>query len=231
MANTTFAGTVRAESGLKVSAKAAATGAYTDKFTVSCAGAVCTSSTLAVTGVSTLTGALKANALQNWLGVQKFQAFAGTFAATNGGTTQYSDNDCLVELGTLDTTIPSGLVTATKFIINKAIILITTAAGATHVGNLQVSGTSGTATNAALTSGTEIVGAGVTSYNPELSAIHSVTEIDINFNNTAGNHHIFAPWISAAITKKYLYACTTTTVNANTQQACRFTAYLDYLAL
>ena len=56
MANKTFAGTVRAESGLKVSAKAAATGAYTDKFTVSCAGAVCVGSTLAVTGRSTLTG-------------------------------------------------------------------------------------------------------------------------------------------------------------------------------
>ena len=56
MANTTFAGTVKAESGLKVSAKAAATGAYTDKFTVSCAGAVCVGSTLAVTGRSTLTG-------------------------------------------------------------------------------------------------------------------------------------------------------------------------------
>ena len=56
MANTTFAGTVRAESGLKGSAKAAATGAYTDKFTVSCAGAVCVGSTLAVTGRSTLTG-------------------------------------------------------------------------------------------------------------------------------------------------------------------------------
>ena len=40
MANTTFAGTVRAESGLKVSTKAAATGAYTDYFTVSSAGVV-----------------------------------------------------------------------------------------------------------------------------------------------------------------------------------------------
>ena len=54
MANTTFAGTVRAESGLKVSAKAAATGAYTDKFTVSCAGAVCVSSTLAAAGATSL---------------------------------------------------------------------------------------------------------------------------------------------------------------------------------
>jgi len=38
MANTTFKGTVRAESGLKVSAQTAGTGAYTDYFTVSSAG-------------------------------------------------------------------------------------------------------------------------------------------------------------------------------------------------
>ena len=54
MANTTFQGTVRAESGLKVSVKTAATGAYTDYFTVSSAGAVTASSTLAVTGATSL---------------------------------------------------------------------------------------------------------------------------------------------------------------------------------
>ena len=54
MANTTFSGTVRAETGLKVVSKASATGAYTDKFTVSCAGAVCASSTLAAAGATSL---------------------------------------------------------------------------------------------------------------------------------------------------------------------------------
>ena len=54
MANTTFQGTVRAESGLKVSTKSSTTGAYTDKFTVSCAGAVCASSTLAAAGATSL---------------------------------------------------------------------------------------------------------------------------------------------------------------------------------
>ena len=54
MANTTFAGTVRAESGLKVSVKTAATGAYTDYFTVSSAGVVTASSTLAVAGATSL---------------------------------------------------------------------------------------------------------------------------------------------------------------------------------
>ena len=38
MANTTFKGTVRAESGLKVTTQAASTGVYTDDFSVSSAG-------------------------------------------------------------------------------------------------------------------------------------------------------------------------------------------------
>ena len=54
MANTTFAGTVRAESGLKVSVNTAATGAYTDYFTVSSAGVVTASSTLSVAGATSL---------------------------------------------------------------------------------------------------------------------------------------------------------------------------------
>ena len=54
MANTTFQGTVRAESGLKVSVKTAATGAYTDYFTVSSAGVVTASSTLSVAGATSL---------------------------------------------------------------------------------------------------------------------------------------------------------------------------------
>ena len=40
MANTTFQGTVRAESGLKVSTKSSTTGAYTDYFTVGSSGAL-----------------------------------------------------------------------------------------------------------------------------------------------------------------------------------------------
>ena len=46
MTNTTFKGTVRAESGLKVSAQTAATGAYTDKFTIDSSGNVVVKGTL-----------------------------------------------------------------------------------------------------------------------------------------------------------------------------------------
>ena len=40
MANTTFTGTVRAETGLKVSTKSSTLGTYTDKFSVACTGII-----------------------------------------------------------------------------------------------------------------------------------------------------------------------------------------------
>ena len=202
MANTTFSGPVRSEGGFSVIDKASSTGVITTVSSVNSTG-------------------------QLWsLGGRKIQTFAGTLAATDTGSA-YSDNDVLVELGTLNTDLPGNLVTGTKFFFHRALIGITTAAGQTLVGSLQLSATSGTATNAAVSSGTEIVGAGVTSFNEQLSATQSVTEIDINFNNTAGNYHIFVPNVTAAIASKYLYAAATTTLNADAS-AGRFTVELEY---
>ena len=202
MANTTFSGPVRSEGGFSVIDKASSTGVITTVSSVNSTG-------------------------QLWsLGGRKIQTFAGTLAATDTGSA-YGDNDVLVELGTLNTDLPGNLVTGTKFFFHRALIGITTAAGQTLVGSLQLSATSGTATNAAVSSGTEIVGAGVTSFNEQLSATQSVTEIDINFNNTAGNYHIFVPNVTAAIASKYLYAAATTTLNADAT-AGRFTVELEY---
>ena len=204
MANTTFSGAVRSEAGFKVINKAATTGAITE------------------TGVSiNSTGQLIS------LGNRKIQTFAGTLASTDAATTAYGDGDVLVELGTLNTDHPDDLVTATQFFIHKALIGITTVSGPTLVGGLSLSATSGTATNSAVSSGTEIVGAGVTSFNEQLSATQSITEIDVNLNNTAGNYHIFVPNVTAAIASKYLYAFTTTAINADIT-AGKFTVELEY---
>ena len=204
MANSTFSGAVRSETGFKVINKAATTGAITE------------------TGVNiNSTGQLCA------LGTRKFQSFAGTLASTDAATTAYGDGDVLVELGTLNTDAPDDLVTPSKFFIHRALIGITTAAGQTLVGGLSLSATSGTSTNSAVSSGTEIVGAGVTSFNEQLSATQSITEIDVNYNNTAGNYHIFVPNVTAAIASKYLYAFATTAVNADIT-AGRFTVELEY---
>ena len=204
MANTTFSGAIRSKTGFKVINENSTTGAITE------------------TGVNlNSTGQLCA------LGTRKFQSFAGTLASTDAATTAYGDGDVLVELGTLNTDAPDDLVTPSKFFIHRALIGITTAAGETLVGGLSLSATSGTATNSAVSSGTEIVGAGVTSFNEQLSATQSITEIDVNFNNTAGNYHIFVPNVTAAIASKYLYAFATTAVNADIT-AGRFTVELEY---
>ena len=204
MANTTFSGPVRSKGGFNVINESSTTGVVTE------------------TGFSVnSTGQLVS------MGTRKIQSFAGSLAATDAASTAYADGDVLVELGTLNTDAPDGLVTPTKFFIHRALIGITTAAGQTLVGSLQLSATSGTATNAAVSSGTEIVGAGVTSFNEQLSATQSITEIDINFNDTAGNYHIFVPNVTAAIASKNLYAAATTTVNADVT-AGRFTVELEY---
>ncbi len=204
MANSTFSGPVRSEGGFNVINKATDTGAVTE------------------TGFSVnSTGQLVS------MGTRKIQSFVGTLASTDAASTAYADGDVLVELGALNTDAPDGLVTPSKFFIHKALIGITTAAGQTLVGGLSLSATSGTATNTAVSSGTEIVGAGVASFNPRISATDSVTEVDINFNNTAGNYHVFAPNITAAIASKNLYAFATTAVNADVT-AGRFTVELEY---
>jgi hypothetical protein len=204
MANSTFSGPVRSEGGFNVINKATATGVVTE------------------TGFSVnSTGQLVS------MGTRKIQSFVGTLASTDAASTAYGDGDVLVELGALNTDAPDGLVTPSKFFIHKALIGITTAAGQTLVGGLSLSATSGTATNTAVSSGTEIVGAGVASFNPRISATDSVTEVDVNFNNTAGNYHVFAPNITAAIASKNLYAFATTAVNADIT-AGRFTVELEY---
>ena len=203
MANTTFSGAVRSEGGFSVINKASSTGVITTVSSVNSTG-------------------------QLWsLGSRKIQTFAGTLASTDAADTAYGDGDVLVELGTLNTDLPGDLVTGTKFFFHRALIGITTAAGQTLVGGLMLSATSGTSTNAAVSSGTEIVGAGVTSFNEQLSATQSVTEIDVNLNNTAGLYHIFVPNVNAAIASKYLYAFATTAVNADIT-AGRFTVELEY---
>ena len=184
MANTTFTGPVRSEGGFNVINKNGTTGAITQ------------------TGFSVnSTGQLVS------MGTRKIQTFAISLADTNAADTTYADNDVLVELGELNTDHPDALVTASKFFIHKVVLGVTTAAAsdANSLANLQLSATSGTATNAAISSGTEIVGAGVASFNPRISATDSVTEIDIDLDATAGTYHVFEPNITAAIASKYLY--------------------------
>ena len=186
MANTTFSGPVRSKGGFNVINEDSTSGAITETgFSVNSTGQLIS------------------------MGTRKIQTFAISLADTNAADTTYADDDVLVELGALNTDHPDALVTASKFFIHKVVIGITTAAAsdANSIANLQLSATSGTATNTAISSGTEIVGAGVASFNPSISATDSVTEIDIDLDATAGTFHVFEPNINAAIASKNLYLC------------------------
>jgi hypothetical protein len=186
MANTTFSGPVRSKGGFNVINENSTTGAITETgFSVNSTGQLIS------------------------MGTRKIQTFAISLADTNAASVTYGDDDVLVELGALNTDHPDALVTASKFFIHKVVIGITTAAAsdANSIANLQLSATSGTATNTAISSGTEIVGAGVASFNPRISATDSVTEVDIDLDATAGNFHVFTPNISAPIASKNLYLC------------------------
>ena len=163
------------------------------------------------------------------IGVKKFQTFAGSLAGIGDGSTQFADNDVLVELGALDLTVPSGAVAASKIIIDRAIINVTTAAGQTLVGHLSLSATSGTAANAAIATPTEIFGAGASMEAPDGSgASTGYTEADINLNSAGITYA--SPNIVVASTLKNLYLCTTTTLNADAT-AGRFTVHLEYTVL
>ena len=184
MANSTFSGPVRSKGGFNVINEASGTGTVTETgFSVNSTGQLIS------------------------LGTRKIQTFAVSLASTNAASVTYGDNDVLVELGELNTEHPDALVTASKFFIHKVVLGVTTAAAsdANSLANLQLSATSGTATNTAVSSGTEIVGAGVASLNPRISATDSVTEVDIDLDATAGTYHVFAPNITAAIASKNLY--------------------------
>ena len=186
MANTTFSGSVRSEAGFNVINKDSTSGAITETgFSVNSTGQLIS------------------------MGTRKIQTFAIDLSGTNAAGTTYADNDVLVELGALNTDHPDALVTASKFFIHKVVIGITTAAAsdAQSLANLQLSATSSTATNSAVSSGTEIVGAGVASFNARISATDSVTEVDIDLDATAGTFHVFTPNINAAIASKNLYLC------------------------
>ena len=177
-----------------------------------------------VTGTGTFSDSITGTGLLHSFGTRKIQTFVGSLADTNPSTA-YADGDVLVELGTLDTSTPSGIVTPTKFFIHRAVVFITTVAGPTLVGGLMLSATSGTATNAAVSSGTEIVGAGVASFNPRISATDSVTEIDIDLD--AAGYHVFDPLVQAPIANTNLYVFATTTLNGDAS-AGRFTVELEY---
>ena len=139
------------------------------------------------------------------LGTKKIQTFVGSLASITAGSTAYSDNDIMQELGTLDVSVPSGFHTPSKIVIEKVVFSCNTASGGTHVGNFQLSATSGSAENGGVTTGTEL-----------------------NFNSAGIT--CFQSGVVVATSLIYLYACTTTALDGDFT-AGRYTVQVEYSVL
>ena len=114
--------------------------------------------------------------------------------------------------------------TKPKIVIEKVAFSCNTASGGTHVGNLQLSATGNSAENGAVSTGTEIVGAGATYVNTGLNA----TEADLDFN--AAGVTLVQSGVVVATSLIHLYACTTTTLDGDFT-AGRYTVQVEYSVL
>ena len=187
-----------------------------------------------VVGATNHTGILSANNATNSIGNTRFMNFGASLAATNGGSVTYGEDDILVEIGTLNTDNAQTYANSTaptKILVEKVNVLVQVASHDTHLGNIFASATSGTATNTAVSSVTEVVGAGAVAISPTISADASVTEVDINLNATAGTVHVFHPNITLPITTNHLYLCTHTAINENDFNVGRYSIQVQYTLL
>jgi len=163
-------------------------------------------------------------------GTKKWSSFVGSLANTNAADTTYADNDILVQLGAFDTSLPDGYATATKIIVERIIVVVSTVCGQTHVGHIDAGTTGGESTNAAPTGRVELFGAGATQLDPEgYAKATTVTEADdLNFNSAS--IYWCSPGIVLPVATNFIYACTTTTVSADVT-AGRFTCQIEYSVL
>ena len=185
---------------------------------------------LDVTGAATTTGVLSANNALTAMGNKKIQNFGASLADTNAGSVTYGANDILVEIGSLDTTANTyaNSTAPTHIVVERVILKVQVKSHDTHVGTIVASATSGTATNTAVSSGTEIVGASAAAIDTIISAAPSVTEIDINLDDTNGSVHVFHPNITLPIATKHLYLCTTTAIDEDDFNVGRYAIQVEY---
>jgi hypothetical protein len=162
------------------------------------------------------------------VGCKKFTSFTGSLENTTAVATAYGDNDVLVELGTLDISLPSNFdQTARKIVIEKIIINVEVAAGQALVGHISASATTGTATNSEIAAPTELFGADATQLSPEgYGLTTTATEADINFN-LAGVTFCSPGIVINDPTIIHIYACTHTAINADIT-AGRFNVMVEY---
>ncbi len=166
-------------------------------------------------------------------GTKKVLSFGATTKESilDSATTAYSSNDIIHYGGALDVTVPDGHNSPLKIVIDRVVFCCNIAAGTTMVGNIFVGTTADEAVNAAVTSGTEVVGAGATQLSPEGYALATTaTEADLNFNSAGVTY--CTPGIILPVATKHVYVCTHTAINHATNfDAGRYNVQIEYTVL
>ena len=155
--------------------------------------------------------------------------FGYSLAGTNAADVTYTTNDSLLELGSFDTSaVVSGMETASLILIKNVWIHKTVVADNALSANIFVSATSGTLTNVAPSTPTEVAGAGATYLDLAIGTDASVTEVD--FTLSATGLQLAKPHISVASTLKYVYLCSHTGISS-TVQAGRGNIVIEYVVI
>lgn len=145
-------------------------------------------------------------------GFKRTAAFSVSLNGVDGSGTAFTDGDCLQELGTLDTYVDptwAGVAPA-KIVVEHAVVHVSEAAGSALTANISLSATGGTAVNAALTSPTEVVGAGATYAAADEGS--PGTEADLNLNSEATQ--VAGGNVVADIAKDKVYLVATSALGA-----------------
>ena len=131
----------------------------------------------------------------------------------DSATTQYSAGDIIQYCGAIDVTVPGDLYDPTKILVEKVMFCASTVTGNAMVGHITAGTAENEAVNGAPTGAVELFGASATQLSPEgYGLATTATEADdMNFNSATVTWA--APNIQLPVATKYLYACTTTTIN------------------
>ena len=132
-----------------------------------------------------------------------------------------SDNSVIVEL-------PNVKIPANAIITNVAAVVKTASNLSTHVVNIQMSATSGTAADSSISSGTELLGRGVTN----TDSTDSATSADIDLKNDPKEVWLCRDTIRNGASDQYVYVCNAETGNGTTDSTSgTLIIFIDYYGM
>ena len=162
------------------------------------------------------------------LGAKRIQTFQYSLAGIDGSSVNFSDNDILLQLGTLDVT-NQGSQAATHIVLQKAFVNITEVAGTTLAANIALGSTDNEAVNGGVSDAVEILGLNATYVGPDSAGTTtSLTEADLALG-TASRDYLHIGQVTAVSTP-HVYLRTTTALSAALTQG-KGTIVLEYFII